>query len=263
MHMRRFAAPVAALLFGFASHAGAAEKPVLGAWGIETQHVSRTVRPGDDFYRFVNEGWLKTAAPPPGLAYANAFVDAYLRTQGQLQALIDRILTTRPDPGSDEDKIATLYRSYVDMDRRNALGLTPIAADLEEVRAIRDHGDVAAAMGRPLAKSTIDAAVTIDSRDPQRYAIAVGQGGLGLPGRDYYLSPQEPYVGHRAAYVAHIAEVLRRAGIEGGAAKGQAILGFETSIAQGAAGETREDLVGRRSAGIPLFSPVRVDLMLP
>ena len=212
--------------------ATAADKPVLGTWGIETRHMSRTVKPGDDFYRYVNEGWLKTAAPPPGLANANAFVDAYLRTQGQLQSLIDRILASRPEPGSDEDKIATLYRSYVDMDRRNALGLTPIAAELEEVRAIRDHADVAAVMGRPLAKSPINTAVTVDSRDPQRYAIAVGQAGLGLPGRDYYLSAQEPYVGHRAAYVAHIAEVLRRAGIDGGAAKGQAILAFETSIAQ-------------------------------
>ncbi len=211
--------------------AAAADRPVLGAWGIETQHMSRTLEPGDDFYRYVNEGWLKTAAPPPGLAYANAFVDAYVRTQGQLQALIDGVLASRPEPGSDEDKIATLYRSYVDMERRNALGMTPIAPDLDEVRAIRDHADAAAVMGRPLAKSPMNAAVTVDSRDPRRYTVVLSQAGLGLPGRDYYLAEQEPYAGHRSAYVAHITEVFRRAGIDGGAAKARAILDFETQLA--------------------------------
>jgi putative endopeptidase len=212
--------------------AGAADRPALGAWGVETRHISGTVRPGDDFYRYVNAGWLKTAAPVPGLAYANAFTEAYVRTQGQLQALIDGILASRPDPGSDEDKIATLYRSYVDMDRRNALGLTPIAPELDEVRAIRDHADVAAVMGRPLAKSPMNAAVTVDDRDPRRYTIVLSQGRLGLPGRDYYLTAGEPYAGHRAAYAAHIGEVLRRAGFEAGAARAQAILDFETQLAQ-------------------------------
>lgn len=227
-----FAGVLGAVLLGTVPQAGAADKPVLGAWGVETQHISRTVRPGDDFYRHVNEGWLKTAAPPPGLAYANAFVDAYLRTQGQLQSLIDGILSSRPEPGSDEEKIATLYRSYVDMDRRNALGLTPIAPELDEVRAIRNLDDVATAMSRPFAKAIVNTGVTIDSRNPQRYAVVIGQSGLGLPGRDYYLAQQEPYAGHRQAYLAHIAEVFRRAAIDGGAAKATAILDLETKLAE-------------------------------
>lgn len=242
MRVVLIACVVSASLHVLPGAALAAEKPVLGAWGIETQHISRTVKPGDDFYRYVNEGWLKTAAPPPGLPYANAFVDAYVRTQGQLRALIDSILASRPEPGSDEDKIATLYRSYVDMDRRNALGLTPIAPDLEEVRAIRDHADAAQVMGRPLAKSPVGAAVIVDSRDPRRYTVVLAQGGLGLPGREYYLDPQEPYAGHRTAYLAHITEVFRRAGIEGGAAKARAILDFETRLAevQWSPSETRD-----------------------
>ncbi|WP_293860098.1 M13 family metallopeptidase [uncultured Alsobacter sp.] len=253
MHKRLFAGVVVALVLGFSARSGAADKPVLGAWGLETQHMSRTVRPGDDFYRYVNEGWLKTAAPPPGLPYANAFVDAYLRTQGQLQSLIDRILSAKADPGSDEDKIATLYRSYVDMDRRNALGLAPLAPDLDEVRAIRDHADAAAVMGRPLAKSPMNAAVTVDSRNPRRYVVVLAQGGLGLPGRDYYLEAQEPYAGHRQAYLAHIAEIFRRAGMEGGPAKAQAILDLETKLAQvqWSPAETRDPVKTYRAMTLP------------
>jgi putative endopeptidase len=247
------ACALTACLLAASGLASAAEKPVLGTWGLETQHVSGTVKPGDDFYRYVNEGWLRTAAPPPGLPYANAFVDAYRRTQGQLQALIDGILASRPDPGSDEDKIATLYRSYVDMDRRNALGLTPIAPDLDEVRAMRDHADAAAVLGRPLAKSPISAGVTVDSRDPRRYVVVLAQGTLGLPGRDYYLDAQEPYAGHRSAYVAYMAEVFRKAGIEGGAGKAQAILDLETKLAQvqWTPAETRDPVKTYRAMTLP------------
>lgn len=212
--------------------AKAADKPVLGTWGVETQHLSRTVKPGDDFYRYVNEGWLKTAAPPPGLPFANAFVDAYLRTQGQLQTLIDRILASSPQPGSDEAKIAALYRSYVDIERRNALGLAPVAAALESIRGVTSRDDVLMLMARPFFKGPIDVGVVIDDKAPQSYVVTLGQGGLGLPSRDYYLAPDEPYAGHRKAYVAYIADVFRRAGIAAGDAEAQAILDYETKLAQ-------------------------------
>jgi len=67
-----------------AGTAAAEDKPVLGNWGIEKQFISKDIKPGDDFYRFVNEGWLKTATPPPGLPFSNALTAASLKTQAQL-----------------------------------------------------------------------------------------------------------------------------------------------------------------------------------
>ena len=67
-----------------AGTAAAEDKPVLGNWGIEKQFISKDIKPGDDFYRFVNEGWLKTATPPPGFPYSNALTAASLKTQAQL-----------------------------------------------------------------------------------------------------------------------------------------------------------------------------------
>lgn len=220
-----FAAAVAA------EPSAAPTTPVLGTWGVETRHISPSIEPGDDFYRYVNEGWLKSAAPPPGLPYANAFVDAYLRTQAQLQALIDDILVGTPAPGSDEEKIATLYRSYVDVAKRNALGLAPLQSDLDAITAIASHGDAARIMARPFMKSLIGVGVSVDARRPQRYVVVAGQSGLGLPGREYYLSAEEPFAGHRAAYAAYIADVFTRAGIDGGAQRAKAIVALETEIA--------------------------------
>lgn len=214
------------------SHSLAADKPVLGAWGVETQNFSTAVRPGNDFYRYVNEGWLRTAAPPPGLPYANAFIDAYVRTQGQLQVLIDGILASPPAPGSDEARIAGLYRSYVDYDRRNALGLTPAVPYLAAIAAIATQEDLARLAAKPFYKAPIDVGVVIDDRDPQRYVVSLRQSGLGLPGRDYYLAPGEPFAGHRAAYLAHITDVFRRAGIEDDPAKARAILELENRLAE-------------------------------
>ena len=210
----------------------AAEKPVLGAWGIETQQISPTLRPGDDFYRYVNEGWLKTAAPPPGIAYANAFVDAYLRTQGQLKQLIDGILASTPAAGSDEAQIAALYKGYIDVARRNQLGLAPIKDDLDLVWAIKTHEDAARLQAQAFFKSPIDFGVVPDDKNPQRYVIAAAQGGLGLPSCEYYLSAGEPFDGHRAAYLAYIADMFKRAGVADGDSRAKAILAFETKLAE-------------------------------
>jgi endothelin-converting enzyme/putative endopeptidase len=207
------------------------DKPVLGRWGIETQAISATLRPGDDFYRYVNEGWLKTAAPPPGIAYANAFVDAYLRTQGQLQKLIDGILASTPAPGSDEAQIAALYKSYIDVARRNQLGLSPIKGELDAVWAIKTHEDAARLQAQPFFKSPIDIGVVPDDKKPQRYVIGAAQSGLGLPSREYYLSAGEPFEGHRAAYLAYIADMFKRAGVSDRDSRAKAILAFETKLA--------------------------------
>jgi endothelin-converting enzyme/putative endopeptidase len=210
----------------------AAEKPVLGAWGVETQQISSTLRPGDDFYRYVNEGWLKTAAPPPGLPYASSFVDAFQRTQGQLQKLIDGIIASTPAPGSDEAQIAALYRSYMGLAGRNERGLSPVKSDLDAISAIKTHEDAARLQAQSFFKSPIDMGVVIDSKRPERYVITVAQAGLGLPSREYYLTAGEPFASHRAGYLAYIADTLKRAGMADGENRAKAILAFETKIAE-------------------------------
>ena len=216
---------------GFAQTTPSDQKPVLGNWGIETQAIATDIRPGDDFYRYVNEGWLKTATPPPGFPYSNAFVDATLRTQGQLRALIANILASDPAPGSDEAMIGAFYKSYIDLATRNDLGLAPLMPQINAIAALETREEIAGMMGQSFMASFISAGVGPDAKAPQRYIVKVSQSGLGLPSPEFYLNAGEPYEGLRLAYAAYIGDVFARAGIADGKAKADAILALEARIA--------------------------------
>jgi predicted metalloendopeptidase len=166
---------------GFAQTTPSDQKPILGDWGIETQFISKDIKPGDDFYRYVNEGWLQTATPPAGYPFSNAFVDATVRTQAQLRELIDSILASDPTPGSDEALLGAFYESYMDVARRNALGLTPLQPQIDAIAALETHEDVARMMGQAFMASFVSAGVGTDVKNPDRYVVKLSQSGIGLP----------------------------------------------------------------------------------
>ena len=217
----------------FDTNAAETGAPVLGTWGLELQNLSPTLKPGDDFYRYVNEGWLKNARPVQGLPYSNAFTDAYVRTQGQLNTLVKEILQQSPSPTSDEAQVAALYRSYRDYDRRNALGLTPIKPDLDAIYHASSKEDLVRTMARPLSPNGVMGfGVITDSKQPERYVVGIVQNGLSLPGPDYYLAEGEPYASMRQAYLTYLINVFQRAGIDRADQRAAALIDFETKIAQ-------------------------------
>jgi putative endopeptidase len=91
-------------------HAQERARPEIGAWGVDTSSMSKTVRPGDDFYRYVNEGWLRTAKTPPGLPAIDGFTTLYLRNQDRVRDIILSLGTTAHKPRSPEQQIADMYR---------------------------------------------------------------------------------------------------------------------------------------------------------
>ena len=112
------------------ARSGARSEPESPAWGVDRDSISTTVRPGDDFYRYVNEAWLKTATPPDGVPYIDASVEVYLATEQRVAELIAMARESTDAPGSPEQMIGDFHRSHADMERRNALGITPIASTL-------------------------------------------------------------------------------------------------------------------------------------
>lgn len=204
----------------------------LGDFGVETQYISDTVDPGDDFYRFVNEGWIDTAELPQGFSSLSGFTELFLSTEERVQGLINEAAAREGADGTPEQQIGALYRSYMDTDRLEELGLTPIQDEINQVLASETHEDIARWMGRPIHNSIVGLGVTIDPGDPTRYVISTAQSGLGLPNRDYYLREDEPFPGHREAYVDYIEGVFNRAGIDRGRERAEDILALETAIAQ-------------------------------
>jgi endothelin-converting enzyme/putative endopeptidase len=210
----------------------AGAEPRLGEFGVETQHISETVDPGDDFFTYVNEGWLETAEYPPGFSSLNGFTELYLETEARIEEIIQRSANGNPAVGTPEYQIGTLYNDFLNTDRIEELGLTPLQADIDGILASETHEDIARWFGRPSQMSMFSMGVTIDPGDPTRYVISTGQAGLGLPNRDYYLREDDPFPGHREAYVDYMTGLFDRAGIDNGRERAEAILALETAIAE-------------------------------
>jgi endothelin-converting enzyme/putative endopeptidase len=225
----------AVLTIGQASLVSAVAAPGTGAefgkWGVETQYLSPTVKPGDDFYRYVNEGWLKTARIPAGFPMEGSFVELMLRTDKQVQSIIDDVTSKPSVPGSPEQQIADMHASYMDMARRNALGCSMLLPEVKSILKVADRRELARRMGGIGYTSLVNCGAAIDPGNPARYILTLEQSGLGMPGRDYYLKKGKHYVELRTAYAAYIEGVLNRAGVKDARRKAAEILAFETKIA--------------------------------
>ncbi|WP_379920962.1 M13 family metallopeptidase [Erythrobacter sp. R86502] len=207
-------------------------EPAAADWGVDTASLSSTIKPGDDFYRYVNEGWLKTAKPPEGVPYIDSFVEVYLATEQRIAGIIAMARETTDEPGSPEQMIGDFHRAHADMERRNALGITPIASTLATVGGMQDRSDLARIMAYPWIDGFIAGGVLPNVDDPSRMIAGLGVGGLTMPSRDYYLADQEPYIGHRKALLAYIADSFRRAGIDDPDERAARVMAIETAVAE-------------------------------
>jgi putative endopeptidase len=210
----------------------ASPKAAIGSWGVDTTTLSPGTRPGDDFYRYVNAAWLKSAQIPLGMPATNAFVELFLATEQRVAGIIKEAREGNDAPGTPEQQVADYYRSYADRERRNALGITPISSSLAMIAGANTRADLARAMGFTWTTGLVGAGVLPDSNDPRRQIPVIVQSGLTLPTRDYYLEPGEPYVGFRKALRDYVAGSFRRAGIADADARAEKVVALESEIAR-------------------------------
>lgn len=214
--------------------AGQAGKAAIGAWGVDLAGMDRTVRPGDDFYRFAGGTWLKEAKIPPDRTTWDSLLILADQSDRDVRSLVEALTSRSQLPGSVEQKVADAYASYVDTARIETLGLEPFRADLAAIAAARTHDDVAVLIATPglPSNSPIMFVPIVDAKDPDRYTITVTQAGLGLPVRDYYLSDAPAFAALRPKYRDHVARMLALAQVPGADAWATAILALERRIAE-------------------------------
>ena len=212
--------------------ASTAPKAAIGDWGVDTTGLSKTVKPGNDFYRYVNEAWLKSAQIPAGLPAMDSFTEVYLSTEQRVAGIIKEAREGNDAPGTPEQQIADFYRSHADIAKRNALGITPISSTLAIVGGTTDRTDIAKIMAYPWMDSMIGGGVGANSNDPRRQIALVGASGLTMPSRDYYLDQSPAYAADRKALLEYITGSFRRAGIADADARAAKVLALETEIAK-------------------------------
>lgn len=215
--------------------AAVAEKAELGSFGVDLTARNEAVKPGDDFFMYASGTWYDNYVMPADKTRYGAFSGLAERSEDDVKAIIEEI-AARKDLNAEEKLVADFYNAYMDTETLNKLGVAPIKLLLSEINDISSTDDLAEMFGKSWLtgnKAPFGGGMWFNRLDPNKYEMSLGAGGLGLPDRSYYLEDAERFVKTRAAYVAHIADMLEFTGVENTAERAQAIVDLETKIAQG------------------------------
>ncbi len=206
-------------------------KAAYGNWGLETRFISKSVTPGDDFYTYVNEGWLKSSKIPAGSSGFNSFSEA----KDKINLRISEIIREGPETGHSAnqslEQLNSAYLGYSDTDHMDKLGIRPIENDLKNILAIHSHEEAARWMANPKSFSIIAIHTGPDLDDRSKFLVSLNESGIGLPAPEYYTKDDAVNIKHRNAYKEYIIRTLNLAGITNADLRADDILNIETKLA--------------------------------
>jgi endothelin-converting enzyme/putative endopeptidase len=215
------------------------------AAGVNTGNMDRAVKPGDDFYKYANGTYLAHTKIPADRSSVSVFGILGDRALVKSTAIITDPALAKAPEGSEQRKIADLYHAYMDEAAIEAHGRAALDVQLKAIAQIHSRHELAEGLGRslrgdvdPLNAGNFHTAnlfglwVAPSFADPDHEAPYLLQGGLGLPGRDYYLTDSPRMKSIRDAYVQHLAANFRMAGFDKTEERAEGVLALEHSIAE-------------------------------
>lgn len=224
------------LLFDDAASETAAEPAAptmsFGTWGVDTSLLSGTIRPGDDFFGYVNQAWLDANPLPAEYSRFGAFNLLREKSTSDIKSVIDDMVAHEAHLSAGDRRVVSAYKAFLDTDAIEAAGLAPAQPVLRDVAAVTTLEGLTVLWATPGIASPVGAFVTVDQKAPDTYVPYVGTGGLGLPDRDYYLDESEKGQAIQQAYRDYLAFLLGEAGYADPAATAATIYAFEDSIAR-------------------------------
>jgi len=193
-----------------------------------------TVAPGTDFFRYANGSWIKTARIPADRQVAGVNLELDQSNEARLKTIVTALLE-KPEAelSAEERQLRNLYNAFEDTETIEAAGLAPVQPVLDRIAALKTHAQVAAFMGAPATQvgGPYDIDIEIDDKNPNAYAVALEQSGLGMPDRDYYLLKDRDSATTRKAYRKYLARMLAFVGAKE-PARSAAVYALEEHIAQ-------------------------------
>ncbi len=206
--------------------------------GIDKNNMDLSIKPGDDFFRYAAGNWMKTHPLDAEHTENGAFTDLYEESQKRIQGLILEYAKAPQAKGSLGQKIGSLYNLMMDSVRLNKEGYDPIKPVLARINAIKTRAEyqvVTAQLDLKGASTQMfGVGVDADQKDANNNIVSVGQGGIGLGSRDYYLNDDEQTQKVREAYKAYLKKFFELVGYDEATAekKMQAVMAIETRIAK-------------------------------
>ncbi|CAN5556114.1 M13 family peptidase [soil metagenome] len=206
-------------------------KPKFGIWGYDPSFMDASVKPGDDFFRYVNGSWLKRTEIAPDRTAAGVDVTLADEAEVQVRAIVEDLAKDpkTADPGGQ--RIGDFYAAWMDEAAIEARGAAPLKPYLAKIAAVKTRADLLNLFSEVGYTSPVDLDVGPDLADPTRYVVFADQSGLGLPNRDYYRREGAKYDAFRKAYRDYVIQIQTLAGVPDAAAKADAIIALETKIA--------------------------------
>ncbi|CDF81027.1 peptidase, M13 family [Formosa agariphila KMM 3901] len=212
--------------------------------GINLDYMDNSVKPNDDFFKYVNGNWIKNNTIPDDRSRWGSFDELRQKTDEDVLGILKSAMSDNKDleqvqvlPGSDQEKAVFLYETIMDTVARNKAGIDPLKPVLAKIDAISNVKDLEAyliEMEPQGGAGFFGFRVGADAKDSNKNVGSLGTGRLGLPDRDYYVKDDADSKEKREQYVAYITKMLQFLGDTEAVANEQAkqILAFETSLAE-------------------------------
>lgn len=206
--------------------------------GIKMENMNDSVAPGTDFYQYACGGWIKNNPLKPEYARFGSFDAVAENNREQIRTLIEELAANKNEKGSLAQKIGDLYAMMMDSTRQNKDGVAPILPDLQAIANLEGRDAIISFMnteqlrgGRHIISSGIGA----DMMNSTENMVEIGQGGLTLGNKDYYVKDDPAMQKIRDAYRKHIVNMFRLVGDsdEDATRKMEAVMAIETRMAIG------------------------------
>ena len=239
----------AALVLLCAASAASAQTRTLGS-GVDTSNFDRSIRPQDDFFRYVNGGWLKKTTIPGDATGAGSFQELSDRSRKSMHELFEE--AARPNrpigdtraskplvasggaTAAERAKVGDLYASFMDTSRIEKLGLAPLSGEMKAIASLTKTSQLPVTFAH-FAQRGIQGPVSVGvGQDPKASSVntvLVNQSGLGMPDRDYYLRDDPKMVATRNAYVQYLTTMFTLARQPDPAGAAKRVLALETALA--------------------------------
>ena len=199
---------------------------------LDPTDMDLTVAPGENFFLYANGGWMQKNPLKPEYARFGSFDVLREKNVEDLNALFSEMTEMNPEAGTVDQKIVDLYKQGLDSTRLNAEGAAPIKKYLDEIYAVKDKKEFAALLGKMNLVGEggfFGGGVDADLMDSSIQIFYLGQGGLGMGDRDYYVDPANAEL--RKGYEAMLAKFFTLAGLDNAEQRAANAAGIEDKLA--------------------------------
>lgn len=204
--------------------------------GVDKQYFDQSVAFGQDFFLAINGKWLAETEIPADKATYGSFHLLADRSQQAVKDIIDEVAAkTDLVAGSDEQKLGSFYNSFMDEATIEKLGISPLAPQLDAIKALTDKAQLPAlfaSLQRDGVSIPFGWFVNNDAKNSEQYAVYLSQAGLGLPDRDYYFKDDEASLNILKEYKSYLTDIFTLAGKADAAAAAERVFQLEKALAE-------------------------------